>query len=168
MNPWLLNWRTLATDVSCHLQDLLEATATQRRFLPRCVWRKAKRRRATHDSLSSASAARCILWDTRSSRSSHGGRSGRTRCTGHAGCSIKDEREVIALLGLRLTPCQWKILRLLLAHPLLSDEELAAFLHLQRRSVRCLLYELHQLGCLEPIVTSRSGNAGISVDAGCA
>ena len=60
---------------------------------------------------------------------------------------------MIALLGLRLTPCQWSILRLLLAHPLLSDEELAAFLGLQRRSVRCSLYELHQLGCLEPIAT---------------
>ena len=64
-----------------------------------------------------------------------------------------EEREVIALLGLRLTPCQWSILRLLLAHPLLSDEELAAFLGLQRKSVRCSLYELHQLGCLEPIPT---------------
>jgi hypothetical protein len=36
---------------------------------------------------------------------------------------------------------------------LLSDEELAAFLDLQRRSVRCSLYELHQLDCLEPIAT---------------
>ena len=60
---------------------------------------------------------------------------------------------MIALLGLRLTPCQWNILRLLLAHPLLSDEELAALLSLQRKSVRCSLYELHQLGCLEPIAT---------------
>ena len=60
---------------------------------------------------------------------------------------------MIALLGLRMTPCQWSILRLLLAHPLLSDEELAAFLSLQRKSVRCSLYELHQLGCLEPIPT---------------
>ena len=64
-----------------------------------------------------------------------------------------EEQEVIALLGLRLTPCQWSILRLLLEHPLLSDEELAAFLSLQRKSVRCSLYELHQLGCLEPIAT---------------
>ena len=64
-----------------------------------------------------------------------------------------EEQEVIALLGLRLTPCQWNILRMLLAHPLLSDEELAAFLGLQRKSVRCSLYELHQLGCLEPILT---------------
>jgi hypothetical protein len=53
----------------------------------------------------------------------------------------------------RLTPCQWSILRLLLAHPLLSDEELAAFLSLQRKSARCSLYALHQLGCLEPITT---------------
>ncbi len=62
-----------------------------------------------------------------------------------------EEQEGIALLGLRLTPCQWNILRMLLAHPLLSDDELAAFLVLQRKSVRSSLYELHQLGCLEPI-----------------
>jgi hypothetical protein len=64
-----------------------------------------------------------------------------------------EEQEGIALLGLRLTPCQWNILRLLLAHPLLSDEELAAFLNLQQKSVRCSLYELHQLHCLSPIPT---------------
>src|SRR5207302_1022726 len=59
----------------------------------------------------------------------------------------------IALLGLRLSSCQWSILRLLLAHPLLSDEELAAFLILQQKSVRCALYELHSMSCLEPIPT---------------
>ncbi len=64
-----------------------------------------------------------------------------------------EEQEAIALLGLRLTPCQWNILQLLLAHPLLSDEELGALLNLQRRSVRCSVYELHALGCLEPIPT---------------
>jgi len=64
-----------------------------------------------------------------------------------------EDQEAIALLGLRLTPCQWSMLHLLLAHPLLSDEELAAFLSLQQRSVRCSLYALHQLGCLEPIMT---------------
>jgi Replication-relaxation len=47
----------------------------------------------------------------------------------------------------------WAILRLLLAHPLLSDEELAALLDLQRRSVRHRLYELHRLRCLEPVPT---------------
>ena len=42
---------------------------------------------------------------------------------------------------------------MLLAHPLLSDEELEAFLGLQRKSVRCALYALHRYGCLEPIPT---------------
>ena len=54
---------------------------------------------------------------------------------------------------MRLTLCQWSILHLLLEHPLLSDEELSAFLRLQRKSARCSLYDLHQLGCLEPIAT---------------
>jgi protein involved in plasmid replication-relaxation len=40
-----------------------------------------------------------------------------------------------------------------LAHPLLSDEELAAFLNLLQKSVRCSLYDLHSMGCLEPIPT---------------
>jgi Replication-relaxation len=34
-----------------------------------------------------------------------------------------------------------------------EPEELAAFLGLQRRSVRCSLYDLHQLGCLEAVST---------------
>jgi hypothetical protein len=41
-----------------------------------------------------------------------------------------------------------------LAHPLLSDEELASLLHLQQKSVRSSLYNLHQRGCLEPIPTA--------------
>src|SRR5713226_1404811 len=46
---------------------------------------------------------------------------------------------------------------LLPAHPLLSDEELAELLGLERKSVRSLLYTLHTLGCPEPISTS-AGN----------
>jgi hypothetical protein len=37
--------------------------------------------------------------------------------------------------------------------PYCGSEELAVFLSLQRRSVHCSLYALHQLGCLEPITT---------------
>ena len=75
----------------------------------------------------------------------------------HRAATIKtrdlEEREVIALLGLRLTPCHWRILRLLLAHPLLSDEEMAGLLGIERKSARSSLYTLHTLGCLEPIST---------------
>jgi len=65
-----------------------------------------------------------------------------------------EEREVIALLGLRLTPCHWSIVCLLLMHPLLSDEELAQLLGMKWKSVRSSLSALHTLGCLEPILTS--------------
>lgn len=64
-----------------------------------------------------------------------------------------EEPEVVSFLALRLMACQWSILHLLLAHPLLSDEELAALLGLERKSVRCSLYALHQFDCLESVVT---------------
>lgn len=65
-----------------------------------------------------------------------------------------EEQELIALLGPRLTPCAWNIMYQILAHPFMSDTELAAFLHLQQKSVRCSLYGLHRLDCLEPVETS--------------
>ncbi len=45
-------------------------------------------------------------------------------------------------------------MRLLLARPLLSDEELAGLLGMERKSARASLYTLRALGCLEPISTS--------------
>ena len=149
-NPWLLNWRTLATDESCHLQERL-VPLPPAAFPPSLLLEEDKEEEANAQSPSSASFAtasvgtharlgRLILGDL-------------THRASHVAQDELEEREVIALLGLRLTLCQWSILRLLLAHPLLSDEELAAFLSLQRKSVRCSLYELHQLGCLEPIPT---------------
>lgn len=153
VNPWLLNWRTLATDGFCHLQDLLKPLP--REALPPSLWKEEdKDEEPNIRSPSSASAA--ILstgTPTRLGRLLVGNVAERTAQVSQVAQDELEEPEVIALLGLRLTPCQWNILHLLLAHPLLSDEELAALLSIQRRSVRCSLYELHQLGCLEPIPT---------------
>ncbi len=154
MNTWLLNWRTLATEVSCHLQDLLKPLP-RAAFPPSLCLEEGEEEERDARIPSNASVA------TVSSRAL--ARLGRFMVGDLANRAAQvaqedvEEQEGIALLGLRLTPCQWSILRLLLAHPLLSDEELAAFLHLQRKSVRCSLYELHQLGCLEPVMTS-AGN----------
>jgi predicted transcriptional regulator len=152
-NPWLLNWRTLATDGFCHLQDLLKPLP--REALPPSLWMEEdKDEEPNARSPSRASAA--ILSSgtpTRLGRLLVGNVAERTAQVSQVAQDELEERDVIALLGLRLTPCQWNILRLLLAHPLLSDEELAAMLSIQRRSVRCSLYELHHLGCLEPIAT---------------
>ena len=150
INPWRLAWRTLSTDVPCHLQHLLRPLP--RTALPPSLRLEededeAREARATSDA-SAASASpgtpvrlkRLIMGDL----------------TGRAAGIMQErqeEPEVMALGSLRLTPRQWAILRLLLAHPLLSDDELGAFLTLQRKSVRCSLYGLHQLDYLQSILT---------------
>ena len=150
VNPWLLNWRTLSTDMPCHLQDLL-------RPLPQAAFPSSMRLEEGEDekreARSPSSASVTTVSAGTHSRLGHlvvGDLANRAAHVRQVGL---EEQEIIALLGLRLTPCQWSILSLLLAHPLLSDEELAELLSLQRKSVRCSLYELHQLGCLEPILT---------------
>ena len=154
VNPWLLNWHTLATDESYHLQERL-VPLPHAAFPPSLWLEEGQDEEPNARSPSSASAATASSGiPTRLSRLMVGNVAERATRVSHVVQDKLEEREVIALLGLRLTPCQWNILRVLLAHPLLSDEELAAFLGIQRRSVRCSLYELHQLGSLEPIVTS--------------
>jgi predicted transcriptional regulator len=149
-NPWLLNWRTLATDESCHLQDLL-MPLPRMAFPPSlCLEEGEEEKRDARLLLSASPAAEHFGIPARLSRLMVGDLADRAAHVRQVG---RKEQEVIALLGLRLTPCQWSILHLLLAHPLLSDEELAAFMKLQRKSVCCSLYELHHLGCLEPVAT---------------
>ena len=151
LNPWLLNRRTLSTEVSCHLQDLLKPLP-RAAFPPSlCLGEGEEGKRDARIPLSTSVATESSGTPRRFNRLLVGGLADRAAHVRQVGLK---EQEVNAVLGLRLTPCQMSILRLLLAHPLLSDEELAALLGIQRRSVRCSLYELHQLGCLEPIVTA--------------
>jgi hypothetical protein len=149
-NPWLLNWRTLATDESCHLQDLLKPLP-QAAFPSSMQLEEGEDEKREARSLLSASVTMVSVGTpTRLGHLVVGDLANRGAHVAEVGLN---EQEVIALLGLRLTPSQWSILRLLLAHPLLSDKELAAFLSIQRRSVQCSLYELRQFGCFEPIAT---------------
>ncbi len=149
LNPWLLNWRMLSIEVSCHLQDLLAPLPTTAFPLSLGMEGEDEERDArsrsdvSHTVASSGTPIRLrrfIVGDL-------------SKRAARIIYDELEEHEVTSLLGLRLTPCQWNILRLLLAHPLLSDEELAAFLDLQRKSVRCSLYDLHQLRCLESVAT---------------
>ena len=150
VNPWLLNWRTLATDRPCHLQELFKPVPRSAFQSSLCLGESEEEVYDNH-SLSSATARAVSSGaSVRLSRLIVGCLAKRATHVTKAGL---EEREVISFLGLLLTPCQWNMVRLLLEHPLLSDEDLAAFLGLQRRSVRCALYELHQLGCLEPVMT---------------
>lgn len=150
VNPWLLNWRILSTDVSYHLQDLL-------RPLPRAAFPPSLQLKEgegeERDAGLPLQASLSAVSPGTSARLSRLVVGNLAQRAAHIAQDDLEEQEMVALLGLHLTTCQWSVLHLLLAHSLLSDEELAAFLNLQRRSVRCSLYELHQLGCLEPITT---------------
>jgi len=150
-NPWQLNWRTLATDESCHLQERL-VPLPHAAFPPSLLLEEDEDGEETNaqSPLNTSFATASVGTHTRLGRLIQGDLTHRASDVAQ---DELEEREVIALLGLRLTPCQWSILRLLLAHPLLSDEELAALLGIQRKSARCSLYELHHLYCLEPIAT---------------
>jgi hypothetical protein len=146
LNPWLLNWRTLSTEVPCHLQELLKPLPCEAFTLSLSLEEAYERQPQSHVAGDEVSSERSV----RLRRLIVGGLESRAAQVMQDGL---EEREVISLLGLRLNRCHWNILRLLLEQPLLSDEELAALLGLHRKSLRCALYELHQLGCVEPIVT---------------
>ena len=146
INPWVFSWRTLSTAVSCHLQDLLGPLPPA--AFPSSLQVEEEEEPATRSPLHASTAS-----PGRAARFAHLVVGDLAHRAEHLSQKSLAEQEVIALLGLRLTPCQGSILRLLLAHPLLSDEELAAVLGLQRKSMRCSLYELHTLSCLEPILT---------------
>lgn len=137
VNPWRLAWRTLSTNLSCHLGDLLRAVppAVFRPFLDVDEGGEETQHARALPNASDAPGS-----SERSTRLVVGNLASRTATIAR---SDLEEREVIALLGLRL----------LLAHPLLSDEELAAFLNLHLKAVRCALSALHRLGCLESMST---------------
>jgi len=150
VNPWRLPWRTLSTDMSCHLQHLLTPLpptafppslhVAEGRDEELNAWSDTNTFPPAVSTGTSFRLKRLVAGDLA------------TRAARITGDRL-EEPEAVALLGLRLIPRQWEILRLLLARPLLSDEEPAAFLNLQRSAARGALYNLHQLGCLESEAT---------------
>ena len=151
VNPWMLNWRTLATGVSCHLQDILKPVP--REAFPSTLPLEESEYEQKHNARLQSNDVPPGVTSGASARLSRLIVGELTKRAAHATKAELEEREVVSLLGLCLTPRQWSIMRLLLAHPLLSAGELAAFLGIQRGSVRCSLYGLRQLGCLEAIST---------------
>ena len=150
-HPWRLDWRTLSTDVCCHLPDVMQPVPVT--ALPPSLRTDgvATASNGEHCASQPSAFVSSAPVPARLSRIIPGNLSGRSvACTPDR----SDERETLAWLAWQLTPCAWQIVSLLLTHPLLSTEELAVFLHLQRQSLRCSLYALHHLGCVVPVATA--------------
>ncbi len=148
MNPWRLAWRSLSTNHLCHLADSLRA-------VPREVFSSFLDIEKGEEEMQQAGAPPNASGASRSSeRLTHLVVGNLVHRAATLTSRDLEEREVIALLGLRLTSGHWSIMRLLLAHPLFSDEDLAGLLGTERKSIRSSLSMLHTLGWLESISTS--------------
>lgn len=127
-NSWRLAWRTLGTAISSHLQDLVQP-ATAPAFPELARFSQAR----VHEAASEEDR------HPRGKRAYH----------------LADvSRQEYRLNSLRLVPRQWDTLRLCFEHPLLSSDNLAAFLGIDAKFVRALLRELQHLDYLVPIETA--------------
>ncbi len=155
MNPWQLSWRTLSSDASCRLQQLLRPLPCT--AFPPPLWSEVGEDEAEErvaQPSATVSMTSHIVSSERPARPRRLIRGNLAKRALHLTTQAEQgEQEVIALLGLRLSTCHWNILRLLLAHPLLSLHEVAAALDCQPNSVRSALSELYQLACIESLST---------------
>ncbi len=152
VNPWLLNWHSLATEKPCHLQELLKPLPLSA-FPSSLTLQEAGEVEHEHHPCASGESAGMPPSAGISARLNRLIVGNLARRAAYFPLEEPEEQELVALLGLRLTPGLWSVSYLLLDHPLLSDQDLAALLALQRKSVRTLLYRLHCLGCLDSIPT---------------
>ena len=149
-NPWQLHWHTLSTGCGCHLSAVLHP-------LPLTALPPSLR---PDDDAPAGIGERWLARPTAAITSAQmPTRLSHIISRKVTGCSVtgikeaSDRPATLAWLAWHVTPGQWQIIRLLLAHPLLTTDQLAVFLHLQRHSVRCSLYALHRLQCIVPVAT---------------
>lgn len=154
LNPWLLTWRTLVTNTSCHLQNLLIPLPPAAIPLP--LEEEAgsigdDRKQGTAQKLSherdTGQAARtprkrrlvCNLATVL-----------HTPCNTHSSDAQTSQETLqeLAIMSAHMTARGWTILRLLLEHPLLSREELSDLMRVAHTSTSCYLSELRQLRCV--------------------
>ncbi|MBO0795573.1 MAG: hypothetical protein J2P36_32175, partial [Ktedonobacteraceae bacterium] len=150
-NPWRLPWQTLHRYGPAQLHEQLRPYPES--AIPHVWWlpshhdlgmsEKAKKEK----SMSADNASRATSATTRRLRAIRFGqfaRRARTiRLAPHASPTA------LALMGLKLGRHQYRLMELLLVHPLLSSAQLGAFLGVQEVSVKQYLFAMRSLRCLE-------------------
>ncbi len=149
--PWLLPWRSLSDNTSCHLQDLLEPMPQE--AIPPGLLLPHEWQDLDFKELPPATTP------------SQMGRPLPTVIAGHFRLRAKHLcpeasqnatlSEQIGLLSLRLSRRLLDLLTFILDHPMICIEELAALYGMQAASVERYLRELQRLGCLELVDTRR-------------
>jgi len=159
-SPWHLPWKSLATNAPCHLQDVLMPLPTQA-LLPAL---------SEYDALSTLPIVPATAPVTPTPSAASAPQGGTDRIIRIIGGNFterakewnkksvssqdkRDERETLALLGLRIGHRCIDVLTYLFNHPLLSREELALLLDLQTSTITRYLGEMRRCGCIESLAT---------------
>jgi DNA-binding MarR family transcriptional regulator len=128
-SAWTLSWQRLESQAPCRLQDQLVPASLDalplELFAPIADKTGAERKGGL---IQGHFAQRAGQWNHRA----------------------RDHRSKIALLGIQLSHRQIALLYLLYAAPLLSANEVAAFWDVTPPTAARALYELQQMGCIEP------------------
>jgi predicted transcriptional regulator len=143
-NVWTLPWQKLSIAAPCRLRDLFLPIA--REALPPGLLQTR-----TPNSQRPSLAAN-LNWEEDVLR---GDFSRRARAISLVPQSGESERDAIALLSLCLSQRHLDLLHMLYRHPLLTIEELAAFLNLQSETITRYLYELRRYSCIEKYATEQ-------------
>ncbi|MGH2506076.1 MAG: replication-relaxation family protein [Ktedonobacteraceae bacterium] len=144
---WRLAWRTLGTNASCHLRDLIQPGSVP--ALPELGDGPAVRDYPNHQE---ATQVWCVppFSGRRSYALMAHAQAVAERVSDH-------ERFDYRLFSLFLTRRQWDILALCFAHPLLERDELSILLSLRPKPVQILLADLAQKGFLIRTETACGG-----------
>jgi Replication-relaxation len=138
-SSWSLAWISLANGASCRLQDLLQPMP--KKALPPGAMAFTAARSVDAGETDGQGAKKPGVFK--------GDFNERARNLQQLVLEHPPERDVIALLGLRLGRRYLDVIHTLYTWPLLSRSELAALLDLQDVTAERYLYELRRAGCLE-------------------
>lgn len=145
-NPWMFAWQTLATQSSCHLQDLLAPLPSE--TLPDGLLLESTREPHGSTPLRQEESKPRLAPRRLKTVVARG-----LFSRGQEAFNEGSKPVQLALLVLSLSPGLWDILSLLFEHPFLAEAELSALLHLDVDSIRRMVFDLHWLGCLERVQT---------------
>ena len=152
VNLWRCAWKSLATNVPCTLRRLLHPLPIE--ALPPGLWdhtltdRKGAEATSVRETVPPSSSTRKR---TRIVVGNYMKRATNTKGE-HTG-NDRDEREIIALLGLSLGHRHFALLHLLFTHPLLALHEMGALLEREDSSIERYLGLLSSQDCIERIAS---------------
>jgi hypothetical protein len=149
--PWLMPWRDLSSNATCHLQDLFEPMP-QEAIPPGLLLPHEWQDLDFEDLPPIVTPKQMDRYLPTVIQGNFALRAERLRTERQ---SVHNERERIALLSLLLTRRLLDLLVFILDHPMISLEEIAALQGIQPASGERYLRELRRLGCLDLVDTRR-------------